>query len=55
VSNYQQKNEKVYDLRENLKQRRQRARALRAIYALVDPNGWDARRQRARQQTTAHS
>ena len=33
-----------WELRETETQRRQRARAIRAIYTLVDPKGWDARR-----------
>lgn len=33
-----------WTLRENQEQRRRRARAVRAIYAMVDPAGWDARR-----------
>lgn len=32
---------------ETEEQRREWAVAIRAIYALVDPNGWDARRLRA--------
>jgi hypothetical protein len=36
--------EMYWELLENEPQRRRRARALRAIYALVDPKGWDARR-----------
>jgi hypothetical protein len=33
-----------YELRETEVQRRQRAKIIRALYALVDPHGWDARR-----------
>lgn len=33
-----------WELRETQEQRRKRGRAIRAIYAMVDPGGWDARR-----------
>lgn len=33
-----------WELLDTPEQRRERARILRAIYALVDANGWDARR-----------
>ncbi len=36
----------IYELREDEEQRAQRAILVRAIYALADPNGWDARRLR---------
>lgn len=36
--------ERFWELLENTQQRRRRARLIRAIYALVDPGGWDARR-----------
>lgn len=36
--------ELFWELAENEAARRRRARILRAMYALVDPAGWDARR-----------
>lgn len=36
--------EMFWDLEEDEARRRQRAEVVRAIYALVDPNGWDASR-----------
>lgn len=36
--------ELFWELAENEAARRRRARILRAMYALVDPTGWDARR-----------
>lgn len=36
--------ELFWELREDDAARRLRARVLRAMYALVDPKGWDARR-----------
>ena len=36
--------ELFWELRENEAARRRGARLLRAMYALVDPKGWDARR-----------
>lgn len=41
-------NDVVDALREDDEQRALRAVILRAIYALVDPDGWDARRLRER-------
>lgn len=37
-----------FELREDEEQKARRAVVLRAIYALVDPAGWDARRLRER-------
>lgn len=36
--------EMFWELKETLEQRQVRAQLLRAFYAMVDPNGWDARR-----------
>lgn len=36
--------EMFWELRETPEQRAARARSLRALYARVDPEGWDARR-----------
>jgi hypothetical protein len=43
----------IYDLLEDEEQRAVRAWNLRLQYAKIDPDGWDARRLRAREEEVA--
>lgn len=44
MSRYLQHNEMTYELHDNEQQRQHRRAMLRVVYALADPNGWDARK-----------